>query len=56
MSFEINTMRTVVTVVSLVLFLGLVIWTWNRRRQTAFDEAANLPFLDDDTPGDAPRQ
>lgn len=56
MAFEINTMRTIVTVASLVLFVGLVIWTCSRRRQPAFEEAANLPFLGDDAPGDAPRQ
>lgn len=51
MDFDVNTWRSLVTVVSLGLFLGLMVWTLNRRRQSAFDEAANLPFSDD--PADA---
>ena len=48
MDLDINFWRSVVTLVSLLLFLGLMAWTWNRRRQSAFDEAAHLPFLDED--------
>lgn len=43
---EINTLRSLVTVISLVLFLALVAWTWSRSRKAAFDEAAQLPFMD----------
>jgi cytochrome c oxidase cbb3-type subunit 4 len=46
---DVNDLRSIVTVVSLVLFLALVAWTWSRRRREAFDEAAQLPFA-----GDAP--
>lgn len=49
MEFDINALRSVVTLVSLVLFVGLMVWTWSRRRQSAFDEAAQLPFLDGDS-------
>jgi cytochrome c oxidase cbb3-type subunit IV len=52
MELDINFWRSVVTLISLVLFLGLMVWTWNRRRVAAFDEAAQLPFLDADTPSD----
>ena len=52
MDVDINFWRSVVTLVSLVLFLGLMVWTWNRRRLPAFDEAANLPFADADTPSE----
>jgi cytochrome c oxidase cbb3-type subunit 4 len=48
MEFDVNTLRAAVTLVSFVLFIGLMVWTWNRRRQSAFDEAAQLPFLDGD--------
>ena len=44
---DINDLRSAVTVISLVLFLALVVWTWSRSRRNAFDEAAQLPFLDD---------
>jgi cytochrome c oxidase cbb3-type subunit 4 len=50
MDFDINTLRSVVTLVSLLLFVGLMVWTWNRRRKEGFDEAAQLPFLTDDLP------
>ena len=32
------------TVVSFVVFIGIVIWAYSRRRRPAFDEAANAPF------------
>jgi cytochrome c oxidase cbb3-type subunit 4 len=38
------------TVLSFVLFLGIVAWAYSRGRRKAFDEAANAPFaLPDDT-------
>jgi cytochrome c oxidase cbb3-type subunit IV len=52
MDVDINFWRSVVTLVSLVLFLALMVWTWNRRRLPAFDEAAHLPFMDADTSSD----
>jgi cytochrome c oxidase cbb3-type subunit 4 len=37
------------TVVSLVTFIGIVVWAYNRKRKKSFDEAANAPFaLPDD--------
>jgi cytochrome c oxidase cbb3-type subunit 4 len=44
----VNTLRTAVTVLSFVAFIGIVGWAWSRRNRAAFDEAAQLPFLDDD--------
>jgi cytochrome c oxidase cbb3-type subunit IV len=46
---DINLIRSGVTVLSLVMFLALVAWTWNKSRRNAFDEAADLPFADDAT-------
>ena len=46
MDFDVNTWRSGITVLSLLLFLALMAWTMNRRRQAAFDEAAQLPFAD----------
>lgn len=40
--------RSVVTVVSLLTFIGIVIWAWSGRRKADFDEAANLPFADEE--------
>jgi cytochrome c oxidase cbb3-type subunit 4 len=37
------------TVLSFVLFLGIVAWAYGKGRRRAFDEAANAPFaLPDD--------
>jgi cytochrome c oxidase cbb3-type subunit IV len=47
MEFDVNTWRSLITVASLLLFVGLMAWTMNGRRQSAFDEAAGLPFVDD---------
>lgn len=48
MDFDINAYRSAVTVLALVLFVALMVWTWQRKRLAAFDEAAKLPFLDTD--------
>jgi len=40
--------RGVITVLSLVSFLGIVFWAYSRRRADAFEEAANLPFADEE--------
>lgn len=48
MEMDINVLRSVITLVSLAMFIGLMVWTWNRRQKRGFDEAAQLPFLDDD--------
>jgi cytochrome c oxidase cbb3-type subunit 4 len=38
------------TVLSFVVFIGIVLWAYSRRRRPAFDEAANAPFaLPDET-------
>ena len=47
---DVNLLRSVVTVISLFLFLALVAWTWQRSRRDAFEEAAALPFADDAEP------
>jgi cytochrome c oxidase cbb3-type subunit IV len=44
---DINTLRSVTTVVSLVVFLGIVWWAWSKRRTSDFEQAANLPFEQD---------
>ena len=48
MSMDINTLRSAVTVVTFILFLGIVVWTLSKRRSAEFEEAANLPFGQDD--------
>lgn len=45
---DINTLRSIVTVVALVVFVGIVVWAWSARNRTRFEEAARLPFENDD--------
>jgi cytochrome c oxidase cbb3-type subunit 4 len=53
MTMDVNTFRVAVTVAGLLLFLLLVLHTWSRRRQGDHEDAAMLPFLDDNHPGPA---
>ena len=45
---DVNTLRSITTVVFLIMFLGIVAWAWSSRNRAAFDEAAALPFGDDE--------
>ncbi len=45
---DINDARIAVMLIGLLLFVGIWAWAWNSRRKAAFDEAARLPFLDDE--------
>ena len=45
---ELNDFRTWHTVVLMIAFIGIVIWAYSKRRKKSFDEAANLPFADED--------
>ena len=42
---DINDLRSAVTVISLLLFVGLMVWVYRRSRKPAFDAAAQLPFI-----------
>jgi cytochrome c oxidase cbb3-type subunit 4 len=41
---DINDIRSLVTLIGLMLFLGLVAWTWRPARLRAHQMAARLPF------------
>lgn len=45
---DINDLRAWHTLVLLVVFLGIVFWAYSKRRKKSFDEAANLPFADEE--------
>ncbi len=45
-----NDLRIGVTLLSFVLFGLIVKWAWSRRNKAAFDEAQNLPFVDEVSP------
>jgi cytochrome c oxidase cbb3-type subunit 4 len=44
---DINTLRSIVTVVTFIVFIGIVAWAWSRKNQSRFEEAARLPFEQD---------
>lgn len=39
-----STLSSLFTVISFLVFLGIVAWAYGRRREQAFAEAANEPF------------
>ena len=55
---ELNDLRSAVTVILFIAFIGIVAWTYSRSRRDAFDAAAALPFSDEvnaDADADAQR-
>jgi cytochrome c oxidase cbb3-type subunit 4 len=48
MTMDINIVRAIITVLSFLTFIGIVIWAYSKDRKKSFEEAANLPFADDD--------
>ncbi|MDE2094850.1 MAG: CcoQ/FixQ family Cbb3-type cytochrome c oxidase assembly chaperone [Burkholderiales bacterium] len=45
---DVNDLRIAVTLLSFVIFIGIVVWAWSRKNAARFDEAAQLPFMDSD--------
>ena len=51
---DIDTLRTIVTVVAFAAFVGIVMWAYGRGSRRAFDEASRLPFAGGDEGGTKP--
>ena len=47
MEFDFNILRSLVTVISLITFVGIMAWAYSRRNKDDFETAANLPFDQD---------
>lgn len=47
---DINDLRSAVTLISLLIFAGILAWAWRPSRRDDFADAARLPFGDE---GDA---
>lgn len=45
---DINDLRGIATILTMVAFLAVVFWAYSSKRKSDFDEAANLPFADED--------
>lgn len=43
-----GTFRGIITLLVMIAFLGITWWAYSKRRKRDFDEAAHLPFADDD--------
>ncbi|MDT0139504.1 MULTISPECIES: cbb3-type cytochrome c oxidase subunit 3 [Pseudomonadota] len=47
---DITTVRIIATLVSFALFLGILVWAFSRGNRSRFEEAAQLPFAEQDAP------
>ena len=45
---DVNTLRAVITAISFGMFIGIVIWAYSAKSERRFEEAARLPFADDE--------
>jgi cytochrome c oxidase cbb3-type subunit 4 len=48
MIMELDSLRSIVTVLAFVAFVGIVAWAYSTRRLRDFERAAGLPFVDDE--------
>ena len=53
-NLTVNDLRMLITVVSFIVFAGIVYWAYSGRQRQSFEEAANLPFADEDLPAESP--
>ena len=44
---DLNLLRSIVTVLMLLMFVGIALWAYSRKRQDGFNEAAQLALVDD---------
>jgi len=54
---DINVLRSIITVVAFTVFIAIVLWAYSDRSKAGFDQAARLPFdEEDDRGGDGERK
>ena len=51
---DINDLRGQSTVFAMAAFIGVCLWAYSSKRTKNFDEAANLPFTDDQAAANNP--
>jgi len=44
---DINLMRSLITALLFVAFIGIVLWAWSKGKRADFEAAARLPLEDD---------
>lgn len=37
----------IATLLAFIAFVGVCVWAWSDKRKAGFEEAANLPFVDE---------
>lgn len=47
---DINTLRSISPILVLLAFIGVCWWAFSPKRRKRFEEAAKLPFADEDPP------
>ena len=45
---DINTLRSIFTLLLFILFIAICIWAYSKRRKQEFEDAANIPFQVDE--------
>jgi len=45
---DITTLRIIATLASMACFIGIWFWAYKRSNQAQFDEAAQVPFMEDE--------
>ncbi len=45
---DLTVFRSIMTVLMFLIFIGICVWAWSSKRKKEFDDAANLPFADED--------
>jgi cytochrome c oxidase cbb3-type subunit 4 len=43
-------MSSIMTVVMMTVFIGIVLWAWSGKRRADFEAAARVPLEDDEEP------
>lgn len=45
---DINTLRGISTILVMIAFVSICLWAYSSKRKSNFDDAANLPFEDEE--------
>ena len=45
---DVNTLRSLITLLLFAVFLGIWLWAWSARQRDRFAEAAAIPLTDDE--------
>jgi cytochrome c oxidase cbb3-type subunit 4 len=44
---DLTLIDSILTIVVMLVFIGIVLWAWSGKRKQQFDEAASIPFNED---------